>query len=510
MNSYIRSVQDYIVKISGNDKYGINQIFRFKNDKFGIVVNAKSDHAFLIFDGSTSDLAVGDLVKLEEKNFVVETKTNFFGTIIDIYGKKIFGKTIIKEKVIPSTSSVFKEALNLNYRQNLNQQLYTGTFAIDVLFPIGYGQRQAILGDAQTGKTSLCLKMIINNKNNHNLKIIYVSIGNKRLDIARIYHILQEHQALNNTIILHAASDNALQQYLLPYVAMNHAENLMAAGFDVLVLVDNLTSHSNIIREIGLLTNTPVGKEAFPGNLFYAHAQFLERAGKFSNGKSISCIPVVKTINNDITSLLASNIISITDGQIVLNSEIRNSGILPAIDLRLSVSRLGGAVQSQMLSKISSQMNRVYSLYLANLKFSQINFDFNPYIKKILNQGKLMINILNQAEFSCYSQVSCLILGTIIANNLLEPDANIQYYINMLQEYMKHDYIGNIIDQTIAKQIEKHRSIDDRLLESCLKNLFKQFDLLKKSEDQLSFNDPDVFKISPNAMKILKGLLWVK
>ncbi|UUD38146.1 ATP F0F1 synthase subunit alpha [Mycoplasmoides fastidiosum] len=474
-------------------------------------MNATTDRAFLMYDGQIENLMIGDDATPLGGDFELKTKSSYFGTIIDIYGNNVYGTNKQKnETVFPSASGVFAEAKNLNYRLNLDTQLKTGVFAIDVLFPIGLGQRQVILGDAQTGKTSLCLSTIINNKDNDQLKVIYASIGNKSVDLSRIYNVLLNKKALKNTMILHAPSDNSLQQYLMPYVAMNHAENLMMAGYDVLVVIDSLTNHSHVIREAGLLTGAPVGKEAYPSNLFFAHAQFLERSGKFINGKSISCLPIVKTINNDITSLLASNVISITDGQIVLSSDLKNQSILPAIDLQRSVSRLGGAVQSQMLRQLCNNLNAIYNLYVRNMRFSQINFEFNSFIKKTLDQGKLLVNVLKQAEFVCYSSVTNLILGSIVSGNLLDANAPIQFYIEMFQEYMHQDHVGKIIYRAIRDQIDHRRDINQEILGHFLKNIFMQFEQLRHTDYQMNFNNPDYFKISPKVMEVLKGSLWAK
>lgn len=510
MNSSIKAIKDYIIEVTGNDKYNLNQVYEFTNKQIGIVIRASGNDAYLIFDGQTKSLRVGDSCEPWNKEFMVNTQSKYFGTIIDIYGNLFYGNPINENnQIYPNVSSVFCEAKNINYRMNLDTPFLTGIFSIDMFFPIGLGQRQAILGNGQSGKTSICLTTIINHKKNNNMKIVYVSIGNKLIDLRNTYNTLAKHKALNNVIMIHAQSDNALQQYLAPYVGMNHAENLMNAGFDVLIIFDNLTNHSNIIREMGLLTNTPVGREAHAGNLFYLHSQLLERGGKFINNKSITCFPIVKVINDDITGLLSSNIISITDGQIILSSELKNKGILPAINLATSVSRLGAAVQSPALRKMSSKLNRIYNLYNKNAKFNQMKFDFNDYIKKILQQGELMIAVLKQSEFRGYCEITNFLLGLIVQWNLLEPSDDIKNYIWYLQKYMEKDYGGRIVYNVIMNQINKKNQINDVILKEVILNVLEQYKFIDQDINKVVFNNSNKFKLSPKSLSLIKDALWV-
>lgn len=434
-------------------------------------------------DCEPKEIKINSPVKTINEEFSVITKEQYFGQVIDIYGNTIIDSGANQKKnwsTYPNVSSVFAAARGIDQRMNLDTQLETGIFAIDLLFPIGQGQRQLVLGDQQSGKTSLCLNTIIQQRNNPNMKMIFVSIGNRMIDLKKIYNTLKEKEAMHNTILLYAPGNNSMQQYLAPYVAMNHAENLCAAGFDVLVVVDNLTYHGNILREITLLTGLPVGKEAFSKTIFYDHASLLERAGKFTNGKTITCLPIVKTVNNNINGLLPSNIISITDGQIILDVELKNKGILPAIDLKRSVSRLGSMVQINSLRKNGGEIKKIYSLYSRYGELENVSFNFNDQIQTVINKGEMLMKVLKQAEFTNYSAIYKFILSMIVVYQLIPNTSELDEKIRFLNAYFEYSYLGQLLNKQFQKQVNGKIALEQSVIHNILTEAFEQYELMKK------------------------------
>ncbi|MGV2393827.1 UNVERIFIED_CONTAM: ATP F0F1 synthase subunit alpha [Campylobacter lari] len=325
----ISAVFDYVVELKGEYDYKLNQIFSFRNNLNEeiklMLVSASHNSAYCLSNGDINELNVGVEVKPTSNNDTITTKKSYFGSIIDIHGEIVYPKVNTNDIYeYKHKSKIFNIPNQLLEYKPLDKQLHTGYMSIDLLIPIGLGQRELIIGDSKTGKTHLALNTIINQKN-RNVKCIYVAIGQKQSQLADVYQTLKENDALNNTIIITASSSSPYDQFLAPYVGMAHAENI-AKEEDVLIVFDSLTNHANIYRELALLTNKPVGKEAYPGDMFYIHSRLLERSGKFADSHSITALPILQTVEGDITSLIASNIISITDGQIVTSSQLFAEG----------------------------------------------------------------------------------------------------------------------------------------------------------------------------------------
>lgn len=304
-NPKIVSIFGYIVEVSGEFSYEQGQQFvceRNKDIKL-ILISATKDSAFLLANNENKELKINDTIEVSEKQNIFTSKEHF-GKVIDIFGNVVLPqKTIVKKQSDDPESATFKLAHQLMNVKTLNEQLYTGFTSIDLLIPIGKGQRELIIGDRQTGKTHIAINVILNQAKT-NTKCVYVAIGRKRESISRLYNILKENDALKNTIIVDAPATSAYEQYLAPYVGMAHAENISEKD-DVVIIFDDLTKHANIIREIALLTDKPVGKEAMPGDIFFAHSQLLERAGSFVGRKTITALPILQTIDGDITSLIS-------------------------------------------------------------------------------------------------------------------------------------------------------------------------------------------------------------
>ncbi|MCS4536536.1 ATP F0F1 synthase subunit alpha [Mycoplasma sp. CSL7475-4] len=421
-NPVITSIFDYMVEIQGKFDYSQKQMFIAKNKphiKF-ILINADSKSAILLSSDEEHELEVGDEVELLDTNFNVFTSQSYFGKVIDVAGNIILPTAMAKPSFSPTqfSSPIFNLAHDLMSVKTLNEQLYTGIPAIDLLIPIGKGQRELIIGDRQTGKTHIAINTIIN-QSNKNVKCIYVAIGQKRETIASVYSTLQKHNALKNTIIIDAFATSTYDQYLAPYVGMAHAENISQTD-DVLIVFDDLTKHANVFREMALLSDAPVGKEAMPGDIFFAHSQLLERSGSFVGRKTITALPILQTIDGDITSLTSSNIISITDGQVVTSSDLFAAGKLPAINIDLSVSRTGSSVQNHTITKVAGEIGKIYRKYKRHLKLATLDYEFNAETSLLLSKGKMIEKMFTQRGYSLYSNRFIILTSKIISWGLFK------------------------------------------------------------------------------------------
>lgn len=481
MNTYkqpkISAISGYVVEVTGEYAYQQKQIFSTKKHPQlrMILISASTTKAFLLANNNQIELEIGDeIVEVHQENKVY-THQEHFGKVIDIFGNIVL-PTPKKVSFEPNAvgSLVFGAAHDLMTVKRLNEQLYTGIVAIDLLIPIGKGQRELIIGDRQTGKTHIAINTIINQSKN-NIKSVYVAIGQKREEISRLYNTLKQYDALKNTIIIDAPGTSAYEQYLAPYIGMAHAENISRTN-DVVIIFDDLSKHANIFREIALLTDRPVGKEAMPGDMFFAHSSLLERAGSFVNRKTITALPIVKTVDGDITSLIASNIISITDGQIVTSADLFASGKLPAINIDLSVSRTGSSVQSRTITKISGEIAKVFKAYKRHLKLATLDYDFNKETSLLIYKGKTIEKMFIQRGFSLYSQRFVLLMTKLVSWSILKGVANEQkalMFINLLID-------TNQEAKKAYDSILKNEAYDDNLVKNFFAYALKQYsDYLK-------------------------------
>lgn len=472
-NPTITSIFDYIVEVSGEFPYKQRQFYHLldNNNVKLMLINATANKAFLLANTKEDELKIGAEIVLENDDARVDTPSDLFGNVIDIFGNKVLPYPEINNSYIqPTGSKVFELAHDLMSVKTLNQQLFTGIVSVDLLIPIGKGQRELIIGDRQTGKTHIAINTIINQAK-EGIKSIYVAIGQKREAISRIYRTLTEFGAMQNTIIIDAPSTSAFEQYLAPYVGMAHAENLSYDN-DVLIVFDDLTKHANIIREIALLTDRPVGKEAMPGDTFFSHSQLLERAGSFENRKTITALPILQTIDGDITSLVSSNIISITDGQIVTSSDLFSQGILPAINIDLSVSRTGSSVQSRSVTKVAAEVGKAYRKYKRHLKLSMLDYDFNKETTELLNKGKLIEKLFNQKGFAIYSKKTVLLTSKLISwglfNGIKDQERALRFIDLLIQT---NDQAQNAYN----KIINDTEIYDDGLVRTFFASALKQY-----------------------------------
>ncbi len=394
------SVFDGIAKISGLPNAKASEILSFSNGALGLALNLEEDFIGAIILGDFKNIKEGDIVTRTEKILSVSVGDGIIGRVVDplarpIDGKGDLGKTeeVLVEKIAPGVMS----------REPVNQPVQTGIKSIDAMIPVGRGQRELIIGDRQTGKTAIAIDTIINQKG-QNMKCVYVAIGQKQSKIARIVSKLEEAGAMEYTTVVAAgASDNPAMLYLSPYTGVSIAEYFMGKGEDVLIVYDDLSKHAVAYREISLLLRRPPGREAYPGDVFYLHSRLLERAcrkNKEHGGGSITALPIIETQAGDVSGYIPTNVISITDGQIFLETDLFYKGIRPAINAGLSVSRVGGSAQIKAMKKNAGTLKLAMAQYRELESFSQFDSDLDPETKKVIERGKRVTELLKQDQFS--------------------------------------------------------------------------------------------------------------
>ncbi|PZW01594.1 MSC_0619 family F1-like ATPase alpha subunit [Metamycoplasma auris] len=467
----VTSIFNYIIEVQGKFNYEQSQLFVCERDKSikMILINASEDKAYLLANNENKEIKIDDVIIPIESSDVFTSKEHF-GSVIDVFGNIVLPtkKEIQKQDSDPQ-GPAFKLAHQLMSVKTLDKQLYTGFTLIDLLIPIGMGQRELIIGDRQTGKTHIAINVILNQAKS-NTKCIYVAIGQKKESISKIYNILKENDALKNTIIIDAPATSSYEQYLAPYVGMAHAENI-AKEDDVIIIFDDLTKHANIIREIALLTDKPVGKEAMPGDIFFAHSQLLERAGSFKDKKTITALPILQTVDGDITSLIASNVISITDGQIVTSADLFSQGILPAININLSVSRTGSSVQNRIMSRVASEVGKTYRQYKRHLKLAALDYELNKETAELLYKGKMIDKMFIQKGYSLYSTKFVFLMSKLISWSILrgiKEEEKALRFINLLIE-------TNADAKATYDLIQSTTDYDDKLIRDYFAYSLKQY-----------------------------------
>ncbi len=394
------SVADGIVRISGLSQCQASEMLLFPGDIYGLALNLEEDTVGAILLGNAPNIKEGDTVKRTKNVLSVPVSNKFISRVVDPLLQPIDGKgAIVAEKLMP----VERVAPGVMSRQSVSQPLQTGLKIIDALIPIGKGQRELIIGDRQTGKTSIALDTIINQKG-QDVLCIYVAIGQKKSKITRIVAELEKTGAMEyTTVILASSSDAAALSYLAPYSGATLAEYFMDQGKDVLVVYDDLSKHAVAYREISLLLRRPPGREAYPGDVFYLHSRLLERACRRNQehgGGSITALPIIETQGGDVSAYIPTNVISITDGQIFLETNLFYKGVRPAVNVGLSVSRVGGSAQTKAMKKVAGPMKLSLAQYRELESFSQFDSDLDPETKKSLERGKRSVEILKQNQFS--------------------------------------------------------------------------------------------------------------
>jgi F-type H+/Na+-transporting ATPase subunit alpha len=421
------SVTDGIVRIHGlaDAKYG--EMLEFSPELFGLALNLEQDSVGVAVLGDYKSIVEGDTVKTTGRILEVPVGPELLGRVVDSLGRPIDGKGPINTSL---TSPMERVAPGVIFRKSVSQPVQTGLKAIDSMVPIGRGQRELIIGDRQTGKTAVAIDTIINQKTT-GVKCIYVAIGQKQSSIANVVRKLEEYGALDHTIIVAAsASTPAAMQYLAPYAGCAMGEYFMDRGEDALIVYDDLSKQAVAYRQISLLLRRPPGREAFPGDVFYLHSRLLERAARVNEdyveqatggkvkGKtgSLTGLPIIETQAGDVTAFVPTNVISITDGQIFLESDLFNAGIRPAINAGISVSRVGGAAQTNIIKKLGGGIRLALAQYRELAAFSQFASDLDESTRRQLDRGIRVTELMKQKQYAPMS-VAEMALSLFAANN---------------------------------------------------------------------------------------------
>ena len=414
------SSADGIVQVEGMDKAVYGEIVTFENGAKGMVESVDPGKlGIMLFDGAET-VGVGTLVTRSGKRAGIPVGDGFLGRVIDPLGEPIDGKGPVNAE---GYNPIEKQAPGILERQSVDTPLHTGILAIDSMFPIGRGQRELIIGDRQTGKTSIATDAILNQKNTGVL-CIYVAIGQKASSIARVAGDLQKHGAMSYTTIVAAtASDSAPLQYIAPYAGTALAEYFMSQGKSVLIVYDDLSKHAVAYRAISLLLRRSPGREAYPGDVFYLHSRLLERSCRMRDdlgGGSITALPIVETQAGDVSAYIPTNVISITDGQIFLESALFNAGNRPAVNVGLSVSRVGGAAQTKAMKKANSNLRIELAQYKDMESFAQFSSDLDAETRRQLEHGKALTEMLKQPLYQPKSDAEQVVVLTLASHGMLD------------------------------------------------------------------------------------------
>ena len=392
----VQRIGNGIATVSGLPNVSIDEIVTFPTGVEGMALNLERKRVDLIMLGSEKDIRGGDLVQATGKRLRVPVGSQLLGRIIDPLGNPLDGDEPLD---ISENRLLSKIAPGVIHRSPVNEPLYTGTKVIDTLFPIGRGQRELILGDRQTGKTTLAVDAILNQKNT-NVRCIYVAIGQKKSSTLAVIETLRDHQMLENTaIVMGSSDDQPALRYLAPFTGMTMAEYFLDQGLDVLIVFDDLSKHADAYRELSLLLRRPPGREAYPGDIFYLHSRLLERACKMdadNGGGSITALPIASTQNGNLSTYIPTNLISITDGQIVLDTTAFNEGQKPAVDIGRSVSRVGSAAQKPAVRKLVGNLKLELSQFKEVEHFTRFGTEVDSATNRQVQKGKRILGILKQ------------------------------------------------------------------------------------------------------------------
>ena len=472
---YVISVGDGISKVHGIEKCKANELLEFANGTYGMALNLEETTVSAVLLGNDVGISEGSLVKRTGRVVSVPVGENMIGRVVDALGQPIDGKGPIKESAY---SPIERKAYGIIERKSVSVPLQTGIKAIDSMIPIGRGQRELIIGDRQTGKTVIATDTIINQKGK-DVICIYVAIGQKQSTVTNVVDTLYKNGAMDYTIVVAAtASDSAPLQYIAPYSGCAMGEYFMDKGKDVLIIYDDLSKHAVAYRALSLLIRRPPGREAYPGDVFYLHSRLLERAARLSpecGGGSLTALPIIETQAGDVSAYIPTNVISITDGQIFLETELFHAGVRPAVNPGISVSRVGGSAQIKAMKKVSGTLKLLYSQYRELQSFAQFGSDLDADTKARLEQGERIVEVLKQDRNSPLAVELQIAIIYAVVNNLLReiPVAQISRFEKELFEYLvatKDELLKNIretgvlTDETTAELKEAILTCKDKFL----------------------------------------------
>ncbi|WP_313995060.1 F0F1 ATP synthase subunit alpha [uncultured Selenomonas sp.] len=453
----VLEVGDGIAHIYGLDKAMAGELLDFGNDIYGLVLNLEQESVGAVLLGGDTEIKEGDTVKRTGRIMQVPVGEAMIGRVVDALGRPIDGKGPIDTKEFRPVES---PAPGIADRKSVHEPLQTGLKAIDALVPIGRGQRELIIGDRGTGKTAIAVDTILNQKG-QNCICVYVAIGQKASTVARVVKTLEDGGAMAYTIVVAAtAADSAPLQYLAPYAGVAMAEYFMYKGGHALCVYDDLSKHAAAYRAMSLLLRRPPGREAYPGDVFYLHSRLLERAAKLSDALgagSITALPVIETLAGDLSAYIPTNVISITDGQIMLDTDAFYSGIRPAINVGLSVSRVGGSAQIKAMKQVAGTMRLDLAQYRELAAFAQFGSDLDKATKAQLDRGARMVETLKQAQYSPLSVAEqVLVIFTAVRGHLADIPVNkvVTFHTDFLK-FMRASH------PEIAAAITQSQKLDD-------------------------------------------------
>ncbi|MFH1428823.1 MAG: F0F1 ATP synthase subunit alpha [Candidatus Margulisiibacteriota bacterium] len=463
-------VGDNIARVYGLDRVMSGELVEFSGGTLGMALNIEHDNVGCIILGDDTSIKEGDEAKRTRRVIDVPVGENLLGRIVDPLGNPLDGKGDIQSS---KTMPVERIAAGVCDRQPVKEPLQTGIKAIDAMVPIGRGQRELIIGDRKTGKTVIAIDTIINQKDK-NVICIYVAIGQKKSTVAKVMDTLRENGALSYSIIVSAtASDSAALQYLAPYSGCAIGEEFADLGKDVLVIYDDLSKHAQAYRQISLLLRRPPGREAYPGDIFYCHSRLLERALKYSDekgGGSLTALPIIETQEGDVSAYIPTNVISITDGQIYLEAGLFNQGVRPAINVGLSVSRVGGNAQIKAMKQVAGKMRIDMAQFRELEAFAQFGSELDKTTKSQLDRGERLVEILKQGQHEPMPVEAQIVVIYSVNSGLLDdfPVNNFKKFEKELLVFLNSEH-----KELLAEIKEKQKMDED--LESRVKNVINEF-----------------------------------
>ena len=464
------SVGDGIARIYGLENVMAGELLDFPNGLVGMVLNLEEDNIGAVLFGFDNNVREGDEVKRTGRVMEVPVGPELVGRVVNPLGQPIDGKGPINAKRFGLIERIAPGVID---RKSVHEPLQTGIKAIDGMIPIGRGQRELIIGDRQTGKTAVAIDTIINQKG-LNVFCVYVAIGQKRSTVARVVKILEEHDAMKYTIVVSAsASDPAPMQYIAPYAGCAMGEYFRDNGQHCLIVYDDLSRQAAAYRQLTLLLRRPPGREAYPGDVFYLHSRLLERSAKVSDelgAGSLTALPIIETQAGDVSAYIPTNVISITDGQIYLETDLFYSGVRPAINVGLSVSRVGGAAQIKAMKQVAGQLRLELAQYRELAAFAQFGSDLDPATQAQLSRGERLVEILKQGQYRPIPvalqiiHIYCGVRGQVEDIKV----ADIQRFVEGLSRFIEDKHKG------LIEAIEKKKALDDEI-EAKLKEVIKEY-----------------------------------
>lgn len=463
-------VGDGVALLSGLSQAKMGEILEFPKNIYGLVLNLKKDNIGAIILGPYEHIKEGDSVKATNQLLEIGVSEDLIGRVVNPLGQPVDGgKKIESKKFMP----LEKIAPGVVYRQSVTTPLQTGIKSIDALIPIGRGQRELIIGDRGTGKTALAIDTIINQKGK-NVICIYVAIGQKQSKVAQVVAKLEEEKALDHTIVVVAnASDPASLQYLAPYAGCAIGEYFMDKGKDALVIYDDLSKHAWAYRQISLILRRPSGREAYPGDIFYLHSRLLERAARMHDrygGGSLTALPIIETQAGDISAYIPTNVISITDGQIFLESDLFYAGVRPALNVGISVSRVGGAAQIKAMKQVAGKLKLDLAQYREMAAFAQFGSDLDKATKDLLDRGARITEILKQPQYLPVPVEKQVVIIWAVTNGYTDEVSvsNINKFEEAYLDFIETKY------KKILKKIEEEKKLTEETIND-LKKATEEF-----------------------------------